>query len=171
MEIGILSDSHLTNEHMEESSYNQFFQKIDLLFKDVDHIIHAGDITTSHFLHDLAKIAPVSHVRGNMDYEHNKWPRKLSLIFEGVSIGVAHKLEDLGNFDPFPQIFIHGHTHIAEIKESKKGCLIINPGSVTQPRPRSRLRSFIEENELKPSVGILSINDGIISAFIKRFTP
>ncbi len=154
---------------MKESSYKDFFRTIQELFQDVDHIIHAGDVTSSNFLKDLAKIAPVSHVRGNMDYSHSKWPRKLSLQFEGVSIGVSHKFEDLRHFDPLPQIFIHGHTHIAEIREIKNGCLIINPGSVTQPRPRSRLRNYMEETELHPSVGILSLKDGLVSAFIKKF--
>lgn len=169
MEIGILSDSHLTQDYMEESSYKGFYQTIQNLFQDVDHIIHAGDITSPLFLKDLTKIAPVSYVRGNMDYAHSKWPRKLLLNFEGVSIGVIHRFEDIGYFNPVPQILIYGHTHIAEIRESKIGCLIINPGSVTQPRPRSRMRRFLEESEVKPSVGILSLKDGLISAFIKHF--
>ncbi|WP_371803252.1 metallophosphoesterase family protein [Candidatus Lokiarchaeum ossiferum] len=169
MDVGILSDSHLTDENMGGSSYKTFFHTLQSLFHEVDHIIHAGDITSPRFLEDLSKIAPVSYIRGNMDYEHPKWPRKLLLNFEGVSIGVVHRIEDIGYFDPIPQVIIYGHTHIAEIKESKMGCLLINPGSVTQPRPRSRIRNFLEETELKPSVGILSLNEGLISAFIKQF--
>lgn len=165
MLVGILSDSHIQDEHTKEQSYLSLLKKLQQVFNEVDHIIHAGDICTKIFLSDLERIAPISYVRGNTDFRNKTWPRLLRLNFEKISIGVAHQLENLASFDPNPRIFIYGHTHIAKLQEIEGGTLTINPGSITRPRSYS----FVANSKVpRPTVAFLTIEDGIISAIIKK---
>ena len=76
--IGIISDTHgLLRPEAERG------------LAGVDHIIHAGDIGDSAILKQLAEIAPVTAIRGNVDRE--AWARKIPstnvLEAGGISIG------------------------------------------------------------------------------------
>ena len=55
--IGVISDTH-----------GQLAPEVQKAFKNVDLIIHAGDIGDAMVLDKLSKIAPVMAVRGNMDF-------------------------------------------------------------------------------------------------------
>lgn len=124
--IGVISDTH---GHIPPG--------LTSAFKDVDLIIHAGDIGEEAVLHKLSKIAPVAAVRGNMDY--GKWTAPLPDT-ETIEIGqivlyvlhIAHQLAG----DPAIsgcKAVISGHTHRADIHE-KKGVVYINPGSASYPK-------------------------------------
>ena len=168
MKIGILSDSHITEMHMKMSVYTRLLMVLTSEFDDVDHIIHAGDICTPNFLEDLQKIAPVSMVRGNMD-DTPRWPKKILLTFEEIKIGIAHRPEDIILFQHDEiQVYIHGHTHIAKIQTNSEGMLLINPGSLSNPRVDSHTSRFFQKAEPRPSIALLSIEDGIVSALIKK---
>ena len=73
--IGVISDTHglLRPEAIK-------------YLKDVDLIIHAGDVGSEKVLNDLKQIAPVYAVRGNCDQE--EWAKKLprTEIVEVVTI-------------------------------------------------------------------------------------
>ena len=56
MKIGVISDTH-----------DFFDPRIPELFKDVEHIIHAGDIGSMAIISELEKIAPVTAITGNTD--------------------------------------------------------------------------------------------------------
>jgi hypothetical protein len=168
MKIGILSDTHLNDFHLKMSVYAKLLRVLTSVFADVDHIIHAGDVVTPHFLEDLQKIAPVSMVRGNMD-ETPRWPKKILLTFEGIKIGIAHRPEDIILFQHDEiQVYIHGHTHIAKIQTNSEGMLLINPGSLSNPRVDSHTSRFFQKAEPRPSIALLSIEDDIVSALIKK---
>jgi uncharacterized protein len=97
-----------------------------------DYIIHAGDVGDPEILEQLAAIAPVTAIRGNID--QSAWGRKLPqtevVELEGMSIFVLH---DLAQLDLKPQaagfqVVISGHSHVPK-QETKSGVLYLNPGS------------------------------------------
>src|SRR6267378_3190751 len=89
--LGVISDTHglLRPEAVEA-------------LRGSDRILHAGDIGAPEILEALARIAPVTAVRGNVDTA--SWARALpeTEIIEvgGVSIYVLH---DLGQLDLKPE--------------------------------------------------------------------
>lgn len=126
MQIGLISDTHglLRPEVFEH-------------FTKVDHIIHAGDIGDADLLVELAAIAPVTAVWGNVDgFDlRSRLPERLVFELGGLSIGVIHG-QQLGSANPaavaaiFPGIdlVVFGHSHhpsVSRIGES----LVVNPGS------------------------------------------
>ena len=119
-----------------------------------DRIVHAGDVGAPEILDELAKIAPVTAVRGNVD--RADWTRRLptSALIEvdGVSIYVLHIREDL---DLNPQAagvgaLVFGHSHMPE-QEEKRGVLYFNPGSAGPRR-----------GKLPVSVGRLIVERGTV---------
>ena len=83
--------------------------------KGSDYIIHAGDVGSADIIGQLAEIAPVTAVRGNVDME--AWARKLResnvLDIGGVSLYVLHDLAQL-DLSPAAAGFaavISGHSH------------------------------------------------------------
>jgi len=126
--IGVISDTHgLLRE-----------QALAAL-EGSDYIVHAGDIGAPEILDKLAKIAPVTAVRGNVD--RAAWAKKVPetdvLELGGISLYVLHRLQDL---DLKPEaaglrIVVSGHTHIPN-QETKSGVLYFNPGSAGPRRFR-----------------------------------
>ncbi|HKB99767.1 MAG TPA: metallophosphoesterase family protein [Terriglobales bacterium] len=121
-----------------------------------DRILHAGDIGASEILEELAQVAPVTAVRGNVDTA--PWARVLpeTEIIEagGVSIYILH---DRGQLDLKPEagfrVVVYGHSHRPKIIEEKNGVLYFNPGSAG-PRRFS----------LPVTVGRLKIKAGKVEA-------
>jgi uncharacterized protein len=143
--LGVISDTHglLRPEAVET-------------LRESDRILHAGDIGAPEILEALAKIAPVTAVRGNVDTK--SWARALpeTEIIElgGVSI---HMLHDLGRLDLKPEaagfrVVVYGHSHHPKMEE-KNGVLYFNPGSAGP-------RRF----NLPVSVGKLTIAAGKVQA-------
>lgn len=162
VKIGIISDTQ-TTEKIQELP-----KEIEEIFKNVDLIIHAGDIEKQEFIERLQKIAPLFAVKGNMDFSElkEKLPAGISLKVYNWRIGIVHsplsfwigshfnqvqeivaeKLAKKENFD----ILIFGHTHhpyLKEVDNAGKKILLFNPGSPTLP--------YIFSDKL--SVGILRI--------------
>ena len=160
--IGVISDTQIT------AKITDLPKEIENIFKNVNLIIHAGDVENPEFLKRLEKIAPVYAIKGNMDYGELQanLPAGILLKIYNWKIGVVHsplsfwigshfnqvqevvaeKLARKENFD----ILVFGHTHhpyLKEISGDKKKILLINPGSATLP--------FVFSDKL--SVGILRI--------------
>lgn len=102
-------------------------------------IIHAGDIGNSGILDALAKIAPVTAVRGNVD--RDRWaeflPLTESIQVQGATVYVLHNLAEL-DLDPRAagiQAIISGHSH-QPLSEIRNGVLYLNPGSAGPRRFR-----------------------------------
>ncbi len=143
--LGVISDTHglLRAEAVEA-------------LRGSDRILHAGDIGAPEILEALAKIAPVSAVRGNVDTA--SWARSLpeTEVVEagGVSIYILH---DRGRLDLKPEaagfrVLVYGHSHQPKVEE-KSGVLYFNPGSAGP-------RRF----HLPVSVGTLKIKAGKVEA-------
>lgn len=97
-----------------------------------ERIIHAGDVGDPEILDTLARIAPVTAIRGNID--KGAWARTLPTteVVEagGISIYVLH---DLAQLDLKPEaagfaVVIYGHSHVSK-QETRGGVLYFNPGS------------------------------------------
>ena len=123
-----------------------------------DRILHAGDVGDSEVLDELARVAPVTAVRGNIDTD--PWAHKLPVheVVEdgGVSLYILH---DLAQLDLKPEAagfraVIYGHSHQPKIEE-RNGVIFFNPGSAG-PRRFS----------LPVSVGRLTINSDRVEAAI-----
>jgi putative phosphoesterase len=124
--VGVISDTH-----------GVLMPEVVQALKDVDLIIHAGDVGNQEVLDDLRQIAPVVAVRGNMD--GGEWALQLPRT-EIVEIGdallyVLHDKLDL-DLDPTASgisAVISGHTHRPSAVEHGD-VLFLNPGSSAYPR-------------------------------------
>ncbi|TAK84993.1 MAG: metallophosphoesterase [Betaproteobacteria bacterium] len=94
------------------------------------HIVHAGDIGHPGVLERLARIAPVTAVRGNNDT--GRWASGLReteiLEIRKTRILVIH---DLSELEPDPagiDVVVAGHSHRPH-EERRGGVLYVNPGS------------------------------------------
>lgn len=121
MRIGLIADTH-----------NLLRPEALAALQGVDHLIHAGDIGGPHILEQLARIAPLSVVRGNNDQE--PWaddiPEHLTLSFGTITLHVLHDLKQL-EIGPAAQgidVVIAGHSH-KPLHEERNGVLYLNPGS------------------------------------------
>ena len=142
--IGIISDTHgLLRPSVHDA------------FKDVDMIIHAGDVGTVAVYRALEKIAPVTAVSGNMDNGLlTSFLSETELIrVNGFGIYVLHDLFALDR-DPATEdihLVISGHTHRPELTASQ-GVKYLNPGSAGHRRfhlPISVALVTISDNHLK----------------------
>ena len=150
--LGVISDTHglLRPEAVEA-------------LRGSDRILHAGDIGTPEILEALAKIAPVTAVRGNVDTA--SWARALPET-EVVEAGGAliYMLHDRGQLDLKPEdagfrVVICGHTHQPQMEE-KNGVLYFNPGSAGPRRfhlPVSLGRLTIETGKVQAELVELKI--------------
>lgn len=134
--VGLISDTHIPKK-----AY-AIPKKVLEVFKNVDYIVHAGDIVDLSVIDELEQIAPVLAVQGNMDGVDigNALPKLNSLKVFDCKIGVMHDPDIAFGFNKIRElvrehnfnIFVYGHTHIADIKWEDK-TLYINPGSATIP--------------------------------------
>ena len=151
MKIGVISDTHLKNMPPDLGEH------LDKHFKDVDMILHAGDVVESGVL-DFFADKELKVVAGNMDSWEIKQsaPAKLVIPIEGYRLGVIHGggsptgIEDriVKEFDKI-DILIYGHTHNAA-SFTRNGVFFFNPGSPTD-------RRFATNN----TIGILEIGKKI----------
>ncbi len=151
MKIGVLSDTHLTSvtpwlKHIVETH-----------FKDVDLILHAGDMVSLPVYEFLQGMA-VEAVQGNMDEWNLKGvlPMKKTLSLEGHQIGLIHGwgpaggLEDrLGPEFSGINCLVYGHSH-KPANYWSDGVLFFNPGSASG-------MGFFR----KPTIGIIHIDSGL----------
>jgi len=135
MKIGVLSDTHL--KHFPKG----LGECIEYHFKDVDMILHAGDVVELNAL-DFFAGREIKVVAGNMDsweLKHRS-PAKMVLTLEGFTVGLIHGwgspagIEDriILEFDAL-DILVYGHTHAA-VSHTRNGILYFNPGSPTDKR-------------------------------------
>jgi putative phosphoesterase len=156
MKIGVISDTHIPMRA------KQLPDQVIQAFKDVDHIIHAGDIASLEVLDLLERFAPVTAVSGNVDsvnIEETLGVKKL-ITLNGYRIGITHGHGSSGStVDRAVKCFendsvdciIFGHSHIPYC-EKINNILLFNPGSPTDKR-RNEFYSFglleLEDDEIK----------------------
>lgn len=169
--LGIISDTHFPTRIPRLP-----YEALEDAFRDVDAILHAGDIEQETVLHHLSSIAPVQAVRG--DDDHFDLPLTRVLDFSGVRVGLTH-----GHFSPLIEealrirrrlgysgrkemvqrlgwlqrrfrgaaldVLIFGHAHMPYCAQ-RNGTLLFSPGAVyamTEEAARWQLRR--EKNPLR----------------------
>ena len=168
--IGLLSDTHIPVDAKVLPG------QIKEIFRDVDFILHAGDIYLISVLDELERIAPVLAAEGDDDdYDitnDRRVKKKHSLTIEGVTISLTHTEPGLGPWSVFPNskenleeasfkynnvadIMVFGHTHMPKV-ENRGGFLLVNPGSPTFPYYVHR----------PGTVALLTINSGDVEVCI-----
>jgi hypothetical protein len=169
VKFGIISDTH--TDKLREKEIISVLKELEMIFGDIDRIIHAGDIGSKRILRTLQTIAPVTYVLGENDIGFDS-EAFLTIATEEFSkqIGVIHKLpEDLKLFCErnklIDGILIFGHTHKPLIKGTEYNVLLLNPGSPTMPEAPKHIKGF-EKPTARPSVMKLSIENGIVTTYI-----
>jgi putative phosphoesterase len=148
MRLGIIADTHglLRPEVFE-------------VFREVDQILHAGDIGPLDLLTELEAIAPVTAVYGNCD----DWdirarvPAVVERRIEGLEFVLLHgdqvgapTPERLHAAYPSADVIIFGHTHRPLLTTIDLTVTVMNPGGAGR-------RRF----DLPPSVGIMELESGL----------
>ncbi len=136
MKVGVLSDTHIPGAAL------TLPPAVFEIFKDVDLILHAGDIVELSVLDELSALAPVEAVAGNMDGSevHLKLLPKKLLTLDGYSVGLIHgkykiDVQQEMIMKEFEEVdlIVYGHSH--QPFWGKVGNVyFLNPGSPTDKR-------------------------------------
>ena len=153
----VLSDSH-TNTAALERAISSIGEK------NIDMIIHLGDVARdADYIESLYYPIRTVSVLGNNDFMRNEDYEKV-IDFDGHKIFLCHghtqsvsmgteKLEQTAAKKGC-EAALFGHTHHPVLKKGENGMIILNPGSVAQPRGGS------------PSFAVLETEGGKLSAAI-----
>ena len=136
MKVGVISDTHVPAAHA------SLPPEVFTIFKDVDLILHAGDIVELSVLEELRAIAPVEAVAGNMDGGdvHKALPEKKVLQLGKHRVGLIHgkfridiQREMIRKEFSDVDLIVYGHSH-APFWGRVDDMLFLNPGSPTDKR-------------------------------------
>ncbi len=128
--IGILSDTH----GYWDERYARYLGGCDAIF-------HCGDIGSPLIIEQLATLAPVHAVHGNIDGGEMRqlYPETLSVEIEKTRISLLHIGGYPGRYTlagkdlitrTRPHLFLSGHSHILKVMPDPKNQLLhINPGA------------------------------------------
>lgn len=162
LRVGVVADTHVPERT--PSLPEELLTA--LRAEQVDHILHAGDISVPRVLEELESIAPVSAVRGNRDVTFGNGLRAVQrLEFNKVQVALLHGSGTMWEYvkDQFAYIFsgykleryirlvsrdagdakviVFGHTH-RPANEMRDGRLYFNPGSACFPPPEGGVPSY-----------------------------
>jgi putative phosphoesterase len=130
--VGVISDTH-----------GYLDPRVLALFDGVDGILHAGDVGDPAVLVQLAEIAPLTAVAGNLDAELDvDLPNESAGELGPICFVMGHKRKRLmkrltaGKIEcpggRLPDLVVFGHEHIASASWVE-GALFLNPGSASAP--------------------------------------
>ena len=163
MRIGLISDTHIPWRALEiPRKFLDWFSG-----KEVNMIIHCGDVNDPKVLEILNNIAPTKAVKGNTD--RINLPPELILKVSSYKIFIFHSDEvyPRGDMEQLYEwakaksadIVIFGHTHLP-LFTYYKGVYFINPGTATG------VRSGEHASAVK-SVAILEIKNNNVNVEFK----
>ncbi|MFN0145260.1 MAG: YfcE family phosphodiesterase [Dehalococcoidia bacterium] len=177
LRIGLISDTHIPEAR------DELWPQVFDVFRDVDCILHAGDIHDLVVIDQLHDIAPVFAARGNgedgsggrpIQPDHPRLRESWLLDLAGLKVGLTHDV-------PIPEypphltleramsryfgrtdldVLIYGDTHVEAI-DTFNGTLCVNPGSPTYPH---------NLNTQLGTVGFLEISGGKAEATVWQLT-
>jgi len=148
LRIGVISDTH-----------GLLRPEVFDVFKQVDHILHGGDVGKAEILIELGALAPVTAVYGNTDGAElrAKLPQVARVQLEGFDVVVTHG-DQLGSPTaaalhvafPEAEIIVFGHTHKPLLELVDRTVTVMNPGGAGPAR-----------FGVPPTVGIMELEPGI----------
>ncbi|MHC4956734.1 MAG: metallophosphoesterase family protein [Planctomycetota bacterium] len=98
----------------------------------VERILHMGDVGQPRILDELKAVAPVTVVRGNVDFGPlGSLPETAVVDLFGATGYLIHNLGEL-DLDPKAagfQFVFYGHSH-EPAEETRDGVRFVNPGSI-----------------------------------------
>ena len=156
MKVGVLSDTHIpvTVKSLPPAIFD--------IFKDVDLILHAGDIVELSVLDELRAIAPVEAVAGNMDplETQQALPAKKVIQIGKYRVGLMHgkfkiheQHERLRNEFDAVDLIVYGHSH-KPFWGRVNGVYFLNPGSPTDTyhSPYNSVAILLAGEELRAEI-------------------
>jgi putative phosphoesterase len=190
LRIGLISDTHIPEAR--KSLWPQVYDA----FRDVDLIMHAGDIHELFVLDALEEVAPVYAARGNgedggggrpVQPEDPRVKYAWLLEFEGLWVGLTHYIPVperpptftldrwVERFFPerTPDVIVSGDTH-REIIAEVGGVLCVNPGSPTYPHnydTQYGTIGFLELDAGKANPSVWQITEAGIEPFDWQAIP
>lgn len=137
MTLGLVSDTH-----------GVYHPELDIVFGEVDLILHAGDVGPGDIVERLERLAPVVGVWGNIDGRavRQRFGEHARIVAGGMRVWMTHigghpgrpggrarwdpRVKALLTAEP-PDLFVCGHSHILRIERvtSLGGMLYVNPGA------------------------------------------
>src|SRR5258708_7222444 len=166
--LGLISDTHMPQRCAELPD------ALKHVFRDVDLILHAGDVGELWVLDQLSAIAPVIAVHGNDETPdaQRELPYQQVIMIGGQRIVLCHshhpdratemslreddawqpKLERLLDFGrrPAASIVVFGHSHVP-MTYTQDGILLVNPGAIASGSAIAR--------QLRKTVALLLVMD------------
>jgi len=145
MRVGVISDTH-----------GMLRPTVAEVFRDVDRIIHCGDVGSPNILDQLALLAPVSTAYGNTDgFDVRARSTRVVRLECNGHITIALHGDQFGMptprvlIDEYPDadIILYGHTHKPLIAQPGGTVTVMNPGAAGAVRVSCR-----------PTVGIIDLD-------------
>lgn len=149
MKIAVIADTHLNDKDLDN-----FKKFLEGNLKDVQKIIHCGDLKSYKILQALKEFKETIVVSGNNDDLNciNNLPIKSIIQIENYNIGIYHGHLGKGKNaferakeafkDDTVDVVIFGHSHIPCIN-TENNIIYINPGSPNYKR-KERMYSYVE---------------------------
>lgn len=158
MRVAVLADTHAPR------FWKRCPPAVARQLRDVDLVLHAGDVCRASVLDELAAYAPVLAVLGNNDGDDvAAWgggvPEVLETELAGVRVAMLHdsgaargRGARLRRRFPDADLVVFGHSHIPwdEVTDGQRA---FNPGSPTDKRRQPR-----------PTMGLLRLVDGRVGS-------
>lgn len=159
MRILVISDTH--------RSLGRVYSVLKDINDKIDAVIHCGDVVEDVYrLRSMYPDLKYYRVKGNCDYGSAE-PEEETFIIGGKKFFITHghNYSVHWNTDRLyykaleagADICIYGHTHIPNI-ENCNGIILMNPGSLAQPRGGSAY-----------SYGIVKVENGVITPTIVEY--
>ena len=156
MRLGVISDTH-----------GMLRPEVIEAFRDLDRIIHCGDVGSLRILDQLALLAPISAAYGNTDgfdvrarcsrTVKLECDHRITVALHGDQFGIPGPGMLMNEF-PDAEIILFGHTHKPLIEILNGSVTVMNPGAAGAVRDGCR-----------PSVGIIELESG--SPPLTRIVP
>lgn len=173
MRIGLIADTHLPSL---VRSLDELGPQIADVLREVDLILHAGDVTAPSVIEWCAQFAPILIAEGNNDlFDDARMAKKQLLDVNGWRIGMAHELRPESR--PIDQILhssldgervdilVGGDTHVERL-EHREGVVLINSGSPILPHHLStRLGTLgvleVRKDKVTAEIVVLGDSEGL----------
>ena len=157
MKVLVISDTHRDNEN---------YLKVLEQEKDIDVVIHCGDVEGTEYAIEKACNCDAYIVGGNNDY-FSALPKELEIELEGYRILITHGHQYYVSMGPEfikkeaiakgVHMVIFGHTHKPLVEEGDN-VILLNPGSLTYPRQQGKEPSYITLFLEKSNAPIIQIH-------------